>query len=314
MDAIGKISKFRSELMGIATIMILLGHSVFYGQGFVDYGIFQDLFTLGYSGVDIFLFLSGFGLVFSMKKNNLSTFYKHRFKRIMPSVILVVILNIVVSYKNIGLHMLNPLYWFGYYWYIGFILIAYLFFPFLYGVLQRIGDKVLFYSIIISIVMFLPFIYIGQAESTPYTCFVTRIPIFVMGGCVGMGGQRWLFRPSILMIMFLLGILLLVPYYLNNNLGGNEKINTYYVFLLITPPLLKVLCEFLGLSFSRNICSSLRLIGKYSLEIYLVQVTIMAPLMHFFNRHDFNMSSNLFISFSIVLITSIIMKCLEEKI
>ena len=66
MDAIGKISKFRSELMGIATIMILLGHSVFYGQGFVDYGIFQDLFTLGYSGVDIFLFLSGFGLVFSM--------------------------------------------------------------------------------------------------------------------------------------------------------------------------------------------------------------------------------------------------------
>ena len=68
MDAIGKISKFRSELMGIATIMILLGHSVFYGQGFVDYAIFQDLFTLGYSGVDIFLFLSGFGLVFSMKK------------------------------------------------------------------------------------------------------------------------------------------------------------------------------------------------------------------------------------------------------
>ena len=45
MDAIGKISKFRSELMGIATIMILLGHSVFYGQGFVDYGI-SKIFSL----------------------------------------------------------------------------------------------------------------------------------------------------------------------------------------------------------------------------------------------------------------------------
>ena len=232
----------------------------------------------------------------------------------MPSVILTVILNIVVSYKNIGLHMLNPLYWFGYYWYIGFILIAYLFFPFLYRVLQRIGDKVLLYSMVISIVMFLPFIYMGHAESTPYTCFVTRIPIFVMGVCVGMGGIRWLFRSSMLMIMFLLGILLLVPYYLSNNLGGNEKINTYYVFLLITPPLLKVLCELLGLSFSRYICSFLRLIGKYSLEIYLVQVTIMAPFMYFFNRHDYNMFSNLFISFTIVLITSIMMKCLEEKI
>lgn len=116
------------------------------------------------------------------------------------------------------------------------------------------------------------------------------------------------------MIMFLLGILLLVPYYLSNNLGGNEKINTYYVFLLITPPLLKFLCELLELSFSRNICSLLRLIGKYSLEIYLVQVTIMAPFLHFFNRHNFNMFTNLFISFIIVLITSIIMKCLEEKI
>ena len=31
MDAIGKISKFRSELMGIATIMILYVSSVLYG-------------------------------------------------------------------------------------------------------------------------------------------------------------------------------------------------------------------------------------------------------------------------------------------
>ena len=116
------------------------------------------------------------------------------------------------------------------------------------------------------------------------------------------------------MIMFLLGILLLVPYYLSNNLGGNEKVNTYYVFLLITPPLLKFLCELFASTFSRKICSLLRLIGKYSLEIYLVQVTIMAPFMHFFNRHDFNMFTNLFISFSIVLIISIVMKCFEEKI
>ena len=38
--------------------------------------------------------------------------------------------------------------------------------------------------------MFLPCIYMGHAESTPYTCFVTRIPIFVMGVCVGMGGDK----------------------------------------------------------------------------------------------------------------------------
>ena len=56
---IKSVSKFRGELMGIATLMIFIGHSIFYRSD-VDYGIFQEIFRLGYFGVDIFIFLSGF--------------------------------------------------------------------------------------------------------------------------------------------------------------------------------------------------------------------------------------------------------------
>ena len=182
------ISSFRTEIMGVATLMILLGHSVFYGQGFVDYGFLQNLFTLGYSGVDIFLFLSGFGLVFSMKKNDKITFYKHRIARIVPSVLAIMFLNVLVNIRHLGGFIFNPLYWFGLYWYIGFILLAYLCFPYLYRSIKRHGYFVFVVSLLFSVLLFLPFLITGHGESSSMTCLITRIPIFVLGACFVMGG------------------------------------------------------------------------------------------------------------------------------
>ena len=47
------VSKYRTELMGIATLWVLLFH---YGK--IGIPIIDSLSTLGYGGVDIFLFLS----------------------------------------------------------------------------------------------------------------------------------------------------------------------------------------------------------------------------------------------------------------
>lgn len=62
------LSKYRNELMGIATLFVLFGHTIFYSHGVISYGFLTDLITLGYSGVDIFILLSGFGLVYSIQK------------------------------------------------------------------------------------------------------------------------------------------------------------------------------------------------------------------------------------------------------
>ena len=56
------ISKYRTQLMGVATLLVILGHSA--GNGVVMPGWMESLCGLASVGVDIFLLVSGFGLWF----------------------------------------------------------------------------------------------------------------------------------------------------------------------------------------------------------------------------------------------------------
>jgi len=64
--------------MGIAMIAIMLFH-----QYFTSVFPFNAFHNFGYWGVDVFLFLSGMGLVKSLNNNPLKIFYAHRFYRII---------------------------------------------------------------------------------------------------------------------------------------------------------------------------------------------------------------------------------------
>lgn len=70
----------RKELMGISIICVLLYHLYCACLPSETLAVFK----YGYIGVDFFLILSGFGCCFAYEKYNLSTFYKRRFKRILP--------------------------------------------------------------------------------------------------------------------------------------------------------------------------------------------------------------------------------------
>lgn len=267
------VSDNRAALMGIATIMILIGHSVFYGNGYVSYGFFNDIFTLGYSGVDIFLFLSGFGLYFSRSKNDTLSFCKRRVKRILPATICIVLFFLLIHFEDIGVTYLNPLFWFQNYWYLGFSFFSYLIFPVIFNSIKAHPYRIFALSIIISIILLIPFILKDQAQSTAFTCFITRIPVFVLGAVFASEYAKKIFDDRILYVSFILGILSLVPYKLNDDLGGNRIFNTYYSILLITPPLVLFFTKIInGHRLLKRILSQ---IGKYSLEIYLIQVTIM---------------------------------------
>lgn len=61
------ISKYRAHLMGIATLLVIFGHSA--GNGVVMPGWMESLCGLASVGVDIFLLVSGLGLWYSL--NNL---------------------------------------------------------------------------------------------------------------------------------------------------------------------------------------------------------------------------------------------------
>ena len=84
----GLISKYRSIIMGVACLLVMLSHYPYP----VSSNPFNYFVTYGNVGVDIFLFVSGISLYFSFyKDNDLRKFYKKRIVRILiPFLILAI--------------------------------------------------------------------------------------------------------------------------------------------------------------------------------------------------------------------------------
>ena len=87
------LSKYRSELMGFASILIVLFHS----NTVFRYGIYNQYYKIFIYqqniGVEIFLIVSGIGLYFSLSKSNFN-FKEYYIKRI---------LNVYLTYLIISL-------------------------------------------------------------------------------------------------------------------------------------------------------------------------------------------------------------------
>ncbi len=76
------ISEHRTELMGLATLMIIVCHGP--ANGVQMPPLAEKVVRWGGLGVDVFLFLSGIGMFFSLqKKHNLLDWYRHRYLRIL---------------------------------------------------------------------------------------------------------------------------------------------------------------------------------------------------------------------------------------
>lgn len=67
---VSDISQYRTELMGVATLLVIFGHSA--GNGVAMPGWMESLRGLASVGVDIFLLVSGLGLWYSLRKSDLT--------------------------------------------------------------------------------------------------------------------------------------------------------------------------------------------------------------------------------------------------
>ncbi|MCQ2155611.1 MAG: acyltransferase [Bacteroidales bacterium] len=95
------ISDYRTPLMGIAALMIILCHSVQYGVVMNDF--LSSLLIWGNSGVDIFLFLSGFGCFYSLSgSDHLLKWYKRRYTRIFVPYIILYLFYLIFDLAVIG--------------------------------------------------------------------------------------------------------------------------------------------------------------------------------------------------------------------
>ena len=136
----------RSYLMGVAILWIILFHLGMFPDfyGIKDVYILKLLFGNGYLGVDIFIFLSIFGLCHSFNNHSLKNFYKHRFLRLFPMYWIYLAVMIIVFPKILGGHglkfaLLQTTGLASFYsdrieWYIPFLILIYITFPLIYKI------------------------------------------------------------------------------------------------------------------------------------------------------------------------------------
>lgn len=251
------ISKNRTYLMGIAMILVVIYHA--FSCVYNPIGVLN----IGYVGVDIFLFLSGFGLASSFEKNKISNFYKNCFTRIYPIYFIGVLTTyLIMCHKVWGIDdLLYNLSSLGFYteggtqrydWYLESLFTLYLLFPAFYyfSKLKYVALSLLFVATAVVLYEF----------DVPwwYDCLIARLPIFLYG------------------IMFakchksakhigLLGLILYIPCRL-------------YVSHFLASSLLVIAIIYLSWHYMGRLKSSVRnaidFVGKHTLEIYIANLYI----------------------------------------
>ena len=265
----------RKFLFGIAGFWIFFRHTI-HLAGFTYWPLLYDIFNIGDAGVDVFLFLSGFGLFFSYSKNTLKNFYIKRFLRIIPTFLVFYVLHVLIkgNYEfkfNVFLKTL-----FFDYWYILFIIFAYCLYPFIYRGVKKGG--VLFFiicMILSSSFIILDYITKGGSQLTVYA---SRVPIFIIGSLFA-DRKDMMNNGMILAVCLLIGIcaLIIIPM--------DYKCFRRLFYLPLILGLLPFLCR-VSKAVPFSIKNGIEYIGDISLEFYLVHclimVTFIVPLYELF--------------------------------
>ena len=272
--------------MGISIIIVMLFH-------WGSFGCFSPLVRgYGYFAVELFLFMSGFGIYHSLAKvSNLRQYYLRRFWRIIPTCIVSGIIFVWVWHEAIpNLYSFDNMYpWLSFLgldvWYIRTILIYYLVAPFIYRLMHRLHYPLLGITLC-SVIGYLLLLFVSMKhyhfnflEQTTILWSIKRFPAFLAGMYVaykaGRGGN-----------LVALGILAVIA-------GVVHTALTYGVVFYELAPHVRRQMEILmfpcwGFVLCGMACcfryvrgvlkAGLEWLGKYSLEIFLAHSAIFAMM------------------------------------
>ena len=270
-----QISQHRTAIMGISILSIMLFH-----QYFTSVFPFDIFHNIGYWGVDVFLFLSGMGLVHSLKKNTITTYYKRRLVRLAPSCILCGTIKYAI-YLAFGsaLDTLKDGLNFGVWtiasldlWFIHAIIILYAVSPVLYKSLSKwpyISSFVILIIFLTNELTIRPrigFDWLNPVGVTAWT--LERLPVFSAGMMVSIGLWTIDSKKPLSFVFLLLAICL----------GLLSKTNfTFYgiqaclnLCLILGMPALILLCIMMLNITPRLLHKAFVFLGEHSLELYLV--------------------------------------------
>lgn len=262
------ISTYRSELMGWSILWIMMLHFTFNQikpLGFIA--------QYGYAGVDIFLFVSGFGLYYSLDKdNNLMYYYKKRILRIFPTYYIIgFITNLLITHDNILTYIFRYStigFWIGKEyaeWFIPSIILLYFLAPFIKKLINK--KRYIIICILVVCLYIIALYYTDKEDILDRSHFflLYRIPVFIFG----MICAYWLknnMPNKFFFYILLLGLPFFIYFYPFHHQIYNFK---YYSLTFLLPLFILV---FLILSkYTKWASLILKKMGMASLEIYLIQ-------------------------------------------
>lgn len=174
-NARNTISEYRTLMMGLAILWIMLFHQYWLSSVFPK---ISPLSACGLWGVEVFLFLSGIGISHSLDKNPTKVYFKNRFLRIIPIVLVVELLSLCIDCMGWDILPNSIVVYFGgiHIWYVKAIIVYYLIAPFLHKYITKYAS-VLFVS---SVIIYLSSLLIDFKILMPER-IIARIPVFIMG-------------------------------------------------------------------------------------------------------------------------------------
>lgn len=331
-----RINKYRKELMGLAALWVFYTHfgpDVFRSGEIVWLSNLEWYWdVLGSCGVEIFLFLSGIGLVYSIHKYNVKQFYIRRISRVYltffcwfvlqaivrdDSYTFLDCLKILTFYENWAHNMRH------YLWYVSAIMMFYLLFPAYYWVLKKQRHPIVFTTAVLILQICLSSTCYYQIREDLFLV-VDRIPIFLIGILIGYlqieksdlnlwkteyNKMQWFF------VILTASVLSVVKYQMMRRgyvswLYNLENIITFTLIILYCILVTKGLELISNVNWGKAFRKILRFFGILSFEIYitheLVSHKVESFQLHLINNDVLN---NILI-FTIQFVLSIIAACM----
>lgn len=280
------LSKYRIELMGCTMLSVLVAHIITLG-GLVDTLGGNIVLTIrSFLPVKAFLFLSGYGMMYSLKKNDDTfSFFKRRFYRfLLPFWCLAIpffMLIVVVDHKDIWFFITSittAKFWISgnYYgmWYVAISLFLYLITPPIYAVVKKCKN----WAWLFILVVLFTFILIGFAIKTKYPVYwnltsigIAHIPYYFMGMLYAFFAQKKIDNKYVLGFLSIIIVSYLIFFSL-----GYTKANFFIGAAKLTIGLAVIILIFSlcskNIILNTVINNSMKWMGKYSYEIYLLHL------------------------------------------
>lgn len=266
------VSRNRTFIMGIAMILVVLYH-----QNFENEGVFWDIFHLyGYWGADLFLFISGMGIAYSLEKNTTRKYYINRCWRLLPACLITGIISLAFIRLRGSMDTLQFPIWFYLTsmtnWYITAIIVYYVVAPFLFALTKKSG----YLFLVLTIILTLLYLYKVYQFLIPYyytyrwyvEATVSHLPVFVFGMYIGIKDVKSIFIFSFVSAMALFAAVIVTVFV--DEINGFIGVGYKYLLVMGAMPFLILL-----INWGRRFCpdrfrKGIEWIGGLTLEIYLL--------------------------------------------